>query len=80
MFLLEMVETFLFIISLLISDIINSTKKAKEKIMKKSLTFLIIPTMLISSCALTQRCSALFDKLFHRNNRLKKHGKNLEVS
>ena len=35
--------------------------------MKKSLSFLIIPTMLISSCALTSRCSALWDKLFQRN-------------
>ena len=35
--------------------------------MKKSISFLIIPTMLISSCALTSRCSALWDKIFHRN-------------
>ena len=34
--------------------------------MKKSLSFLIIPSMLISSCALTQRCSDLWNRLFHK--------------
>lgn len=36
--------------------------------MKKSFSILIIPTMLISSCALTSKCSALWKKWFHKGD------------
>ena len=35
--------------------------------MKKSISFLIIPTMLISACTFTQRCTDLWNKIFHKN-------------